>query len=172
MFQLKTISRESIPRALTKAERYRLLNEPAQAESICRDVLAIDPANHDALVCLILALTEMFVEVASARPRVDEALALVLRLGHPFDRLYYEGMVHERWARALVHAGYPTASVSALFEDAMRCFEEAQPQAGPGNNDAVLRWNACVRFMEHHHVEPPEDEGEGPVDFDDEMPVR
>ena len=35
MFELKPLSREAIPRALEKAERYRLLNEPAEAESIC-----------------------------------------------------------------------------------------------------------------------------------------
>jgi hypothetical protein len=34
-FDLKPISIASIPRALEKAERYRLLNEPEQAESIC-----------------------------------------------------------------------------------------------------------------------------------------
>lgn len=171
MFALRTISKDSIPRALAKAERYRLLNEPSQAESICRDILAIDPLNHDALVCLILALTDMFADVASARPRVDEALALVLRLRHDFDRLYYEGMVHERWARALLHAGYPPASVFSLLSDAMRCFDEAHPHAGPGNNDAVLRWNACVRFMQEHRIQPQEEEP-AQADFDDDMPAR
>ena len=34
-FQLKTLSPEAVPRALAKAERYRLLNEPGEAESIC-----------------------------------------------------------------------------------------------------------------------------------------
>jgi hypothetical protein len=171
VFTLRSISRDSIPRALAKAERYRLLNEPSQAESICRDILAIDPNNHDALTCLILALTDMFADVSSARPRVDEALALVLRLRNDHDRLYYEGMVHERWARALLHAGYPPGSVYALLRDAMRCFDEAQPHAGPGNNDAVLRWNACVRFMQENRIEPP-DEAPPQADFDDEMPMR
>src|SRR6266496_5947017 len=32
---LKPISRAAIPRALERAERYRLLSEPEQAESIC-----------------------------------------------------------------------------------------------------------------------------------------
>jgi hypothetical protein len=42
-FDLKPISIASIPRALEKAERYRLLNEPEQAESICLDILDAEP---------------------------------------------------------------------------------------------------------------------------------
>ena len=55
-FELKTLHPDAVPRALAKAERYRLLNEPSQAESICRDVLAVDAANQDALTMLLLAL--------------------------------------------------------------------------------------------------------------------
>ena len=43
--ELKRISQAALPAALAKAERYRLLNEPEQAESICRDVLAVEPKN-------------------------------------------------------------------------------------------------------------------------------
>lgn len=46
MFELKPLSEGAIPKALKKAERYRLLNEPRQAESICQDVLSIDPDNE------------------------------------------------------------------------------------------------------------------------------
>ena len=38
-----------MPAALEKALRYRLLNEPVEAESICRDVLEVDPDNQAAL---------------------------------------------------------------------------------------------------------------------------
>ena len=58
MFELKRLSDEAIPAALEKALRYRLLNKPAEAESICRDVLQIDPENQEALVVLLLALTD------------------------------------------------------------------------------------------------------------------
>ena len=57
-FQLKKISSDGIPHAMEKAERYRLLNDPAQAESICLDVLVVDSDNQDALRCLILSLTD------------------------------------------------------------------------------------------------------------------
>ena len=60
MFELKRLSKEAIPAALDKALRYRLLDEPAEAESICRDVLSIDPDNQEALVLLLLALTDGF----------------------------------------------------------------------------------------------------------------
>ena len=39
MFELERISIDAVPAALEKAERYRLLNEPLMAESICLDVL-------------------------------------------------------------------------------------------------------------------------------------
>jgi hypothetical protein len=37
-----------------------LLNEPAEAESICHDVLRIDPENQQALIVLLLTLTDQF----------------------------------------------------------------------------------------------------------------
>ena len=66
MFALKPISRDSVAGALAKAERYRLLNEPNEAESICRDILQVDPANQEALISLILALTDQMSEDTSA----------------------------------------------------------------------------------------------------------
>ena len=57
MSELKKLSKEAIPAALEKAERYRLLNEPGEAESICLDILAIDPENQRAIIMLLLALT-------------------------------------------------------------------------------------------------------------------
>jgi len=57
-FKLKPISREAIPRAIQKAERYRLINQSWAAESICRDILQIDPANQQVLVMFVLTLTE------------------------------------------------------------------------------------------------------------------
>jgi hypothetical protein len=43
---LKPISKDGIPEAISKAELYRNLNEPGEAESICRDILAADPENQ------------------------------------------------------------------------------------------------------------------------------
>ena len=57
-FDLKPISVESIPEALAKVERYRLLNEPSLAESICLDILAIVPGHQQALISMLLARTD------------------------------------------------------------------------------------------------------------------
>jgi hypothetical protein len=171
MHELKPIAKESIARALSKAERYRLLNEPFQAESICRDVLAIDETNQEALICLILSITDMF---ATGETEVDDAQQLVERLKGTFDRMYYQGMIQERWARALVGAGYPPESADRWFQMAMRAFEDAQRHATPGNDDAVLRWNACVRMMERIRAEgdDTEDGEDGDMSFDDDVPMR
>ena len=59
-FDLKPISVESIPEAFEKVERYRLLNEPGLAESICLDILEIVPDHQQALISLLLARTEQF----------------------------------------------------------------------------------------------------------------
>ena len=54
MFKLKPLHPNAVPAALAKAERYRLLNEPLEAESICRDILRLEPDNHAALVVWVL----------------------------------------------------------------------------------------------------------------------
>ena len=66
-FELKRIAPDSIPEALSKVERYRLLNEPSLAESICLDILAVAPENQDALISLLLARTDQF--GAGGQPR-------------------------------------------------------------------------------------------------------
>ena len=73
MFELKPLSPDAIPQALEKAHHYRLLNEPAEAESICLDVLEIDPDNQQALVTLLLALTDRLTKgyAIGARKRKD-----------------------------------------------------------------------------------------------------
>ena len=58
--ELQPISAAAVPRAVAKAKHYRLLNEPAEAESICRDVLSAQPDNDQVMVVLLLALTDQF----------------------------------------------------------------------------------------------------------------
>jgi hypothetical protein len=60
MSDLKSLHKDAIPAALEKATRYRLLNEPAEAESICLDVLKTEPENQEAIITLLLALTDRF----------------------------------------------------------------------------------------------------------------
>jgi hypothetical protein len=85
--KLKAISADGIPHAIEKAERYRLLNDPAQAESICRDVLAVDRDNQQALRILILALTdEVFSSRQGAGHAAREAREHILQLDDEYER--------------------------------------------------------------------------------------
>jgi hypothetical protein len=152
VFQPKPLSRNAIPAALAKAERYRLLNEPGEAESICLDVLQIEPANQDAVVMLILALTDQFPqELPSSRNAPARATDLVGRLSEEYDRLYYAGIIRERRAKAVLHRDrYASAATAAEWiREAMGFFERAEAVRPAGNDDAVLRWNACARLLEH-----------------------
>jgi hypothetical protein len=152
MTELKSISAAAIPVALEKALRYRLLNEPLEAESICRDILAADPDNREALVTLVLALTDLFdEEYVSASV---QAKALLPRLSTEYERAYYEGIVHERWAKAEAHRHVPDHVVAGWIRRAMRCFERAEHLSPPQNPDAVLRWNTCARLLARYESHP------------------
>ncbi len=160
--QLKTISREAIPEATAKADWYRLLNEPGEAESICRDVLAVDSGEQTALRLLGLAITDQFSGTPSDRRA--EAEAVFQKLEDPYERLYFAGIVRERFAKAQLAAGRPPHTMIVLFEDALKWFEEAEKIRPAGNDEAILRWNRCVRILnnmavsdrerEHAHFEP------------------
>jgi len=153
-FELKRISLASIPHALEKAEGYRLRNDPAQAESIYRDVLAVDGGHHEALRGLILALTDQFgADGAAGAPR--EAQTLVDRLTDAYERAYYTGIVCERKARALLkQRNVVRSSVYDGLRQAMEWYERAEALRPPGNDDAVLRWNSCVRAIASERLEP------------------
>jgi hypothetical protein len=161
MFELKRLSPAAIPQALSKAERYRLLNESWQAESICLDVLDVEADHQEAIVTLILAITDQFQQNAAGG--TGRARALLPRLRDEYQRLYYEGIIWERRGKALLDAGH-AGSGSAVYEwlrDAMDSFERAAACRPAGNDDALLRWNTCVRLLERHpHVKPREDSRE------------
>jgi hypothetical protein len=155
MFSLKPIATESIPRAIDKAERYRLLNEPHFAESICLDVLAIDPDNQQALVVYLLALTDQFGD--NREGGVGRALGVIAKLRGEYERAYYTGIIHERRGKARLAQG-GLGSGNAAFEllhDAMHWYEKAQALHSAGNDDAILRYNTCVRLIQDYRLEPP-----------------
>lgn len=146
-YQLKRISANAIAEAVAKAELYRSLNEPEEAESICRDILAIEPNHQLALRLLGLALTDQFTGGASDRYRETERL--FEELYDPYEQLYYTGILYERRAKAQLNAGQTRASVLALFEEALRLFSEAERIRPSGNDDSILRWNRCVRLLQN-----------------------
>jgi tetratricopeptide (TPR) repeat protein len=162
MFELKPISHDAISVALEKAERYRLLNEPAQAESICLDILRIDPDNQKALVMMLLALTDQLGSGGAA----TRARTVVSRLKGEYERAYYTGIICERSARASFDNGSPGAAFSSydLFREAMEWYEKAEALRPPGNDDAVLRWNTCVRTLQKNpSLRPRPEESFEPV---------
>jgi hypothetical protein len=147
-FELKVLSREAIPEALEKAIRYRLLNEPSQAESICLDILRISPANQDALTTLLLALTDQFGTGVS----VSRAKELLERLEGEYERAYYAGILAERCARARLRDGQLGAA-SIIYDElreAMSWYETAEAARPPKNDDSILRWNTCARTLMQH----------------------
>jgi tetratricopeptide (TPR) repeat protein len=148
--QLKPITKEGIPSALEKAERYRLLNDSSAAESICLDVLEIDPANQEALVSLLLSITDQFVEEMA--DNVRRAREVVPRLADEYERIYYTGIIIERRARAQLHRGaLGSADVASEgFREAMRWYERAEGMRPAGNDEAILRWNTCARLLGRH----------------------
>jgi len=147
-FKLKTISKAGIPEAITKAELYRSLNEPEEAESICCDILAVEPEHQLALRLLGLAITDQF--CGDGSDRHGEVGSLFHRLSANYERLYYMGLLHERRAKAQMRMGHPLHSLAPLFVEAMRCFADAELIHPPDNDDAVLRWNRCARLLQSH----------------------
>jgi hypothetical protein len=164
VFTPKPIGREAIPAALEKAERYRLLNEPGGAESICLDVLALDPEDQRALVTLLLAITDQFDEDTAANVR--RARDVLPRLSDAYKRVYYAGVVDERHAKALLRRGVLRSGEAAygLLRDAMRRYEEAEKIRPAGDDEAILRWNTCARLLAaNQQLRPGEQEAYEPA---------
>ncbi|MDP9146886.1 MAG: hypothetical protein M3N22_04460 [Acidobacteriota bacterium] len=144
--QLKSISKAGIPEAIAKVELYRYLNEPEEAESICRDILEVVPDHQLARRLLGLAITDQFTGYAG--DRYAEAAAIFDGLRDQYERSYYSGLLHERRAKVQLHAGYSAHILLPLIENAMNCFAEAEKIRPPGNDDSILRWNRCVRLLQ------------------------
>lgn len=168
-YKIKRISKAGIDEAIAKAELYRSLNEPEEAESICRDILTIEPQHQLAMRLLGLALTDQFTGRGSDRHR--EAEEIFRQLQDPYERLYYTGILHERRAKAQLNAGQLPRSLFALFDHALCSFAEAEKIRPAGNDDAILRWNRCVRLLQNPAYEWGEMEQElVPFDAQDAPP--
>src|SRR5207247_514489 len=162
MSELKSLSKEAVPAALEKAMRYRLLNEPAEAESICLDILRADPDNQQALVILVLALTDRFSTGYAVSD--TQAQEMIARLREPYERAYYSGIICERRAKAFLRQGSGGSAFNAFekLRQAMKCYEQAEALCHPGNDDALLRWNTCARIIMGNKLVPPPKEAYEP----------
>ena len=160
MFELKPLSKEAVPAALEKAERYRLLNEPWEAGSICRDILEADPENQEARIVLLLSLTDQFRTGGGTSAQATErAREVVEGLRGEYERAYYSGIICERRAKVIL-ARSSIGSGAVTYDwlrRAMEWYEKAEALQAPGNDDAVLRWNTCARIiMQDESLRPEE----------------
>jgi len=167
--QLKSISKPGIPEAIAKAELYRYLNEPEEAESTCRDILAIDPDQQLAKRMLGLSITDQFLGISA--DRYAEVQSIFQSLRAPYERHYYTGLLHERRAKAQLHPGCSPHILLPLIEQAMSHFAEAEKIRPAHNDDSILRWNRCVRLLESRpefHAQHP---GPTRLESEDTPPV-
>ena len=158
MSRIKSISKEAIPRALERAERYRLMKEPSVSESICLDILEVEPEHQEALITLLLSLSEQFKD--RLMPAYKKSLEILKKITDAYQRVFYEGIVYERRALSHFHKGAYGSGQQAFvwFQKALGAYEKAMELRPPGNDDAILRWNNCVRTIERNHeICPPPD---------------
>jgi tetratricopeptide (TPR) repeat protein len=146
-YELKRLSEKNLNHALEKAEKYRDLNQPEEAESICRDVLEVSPDHQPTLRTLGLALTDRY---RSSWMRLHaEALAVFGRLKNDYERVYYTGIAWERCGKAQLEQEAGRGAYDA-FHQALKLFERAEGIADSSNPDPILRWNRCVRELTTH----------------------
>jgi len=155
-FELKKISSDALEQALAKAKQYRVLEQPQQAESLCLDILAVDPDHQEALVVMVLALTDQFRRGGSGVIR--RAKKYLAQMEHEYDKLYYSGIISEREGRAMLDRGAARGFAYECFREAMDLYEKAEAIRPEKNDDAILRWNSCARTIMNEKLVPPEKE--------------
>jgi hypothetical protein len=162
MFELKSLHKDAIAAALEKANRYRLLNEPGAAESICLDILQSEPDNQEALVMLVLAMSDRFGKDYSVGD--TKIQNYISEIKDEYKRTYYNGIIYERRAKALLSKGASgyESNIYELLIQAMTWFEKAEAISPGGNDEAILRWNGCARILNSNKTLVPR---EMPDDF-------
>ena len=122
-YRLKSLGARDLEAALAKAEQYRALNEPEEAESICRDILAVSSDHQLALRTLGLALTDRFDKNWTSC--FDESLTVFKKLKSEYEVVYYSGVAWERCAKAQLENGQ-VRNAAHSFERALEQFESAE----------------------------------------------
>jgi hypothetical protein len=154
--KLKPITIDAVPAALVKAERYRLIGDPSGAESICLDVLAVDPTNQQAVSTLLLAITDQMDDgLAEGVMRAREVLP---KITDEYRRQYYSGIICERRAKAQLKRGGPRCHEisSEWLREAMEHYGRAENNRPAGDDGAILRWNTCARILDRNErLHPP-----------------
>jgi tetratricopeptide (TPR) repeat protein len=146
MYELKRLTAANLEAAIAKAAHYRDLNQPEEAESICRDVLDVDTTHQTAWKILGLAITDRF--ASGEVGLLEAAIEAFEKLGEEYERVYHIGVAWERAAKAHLERGEAHSAVTA-FEHALELFASAEKMR-PESPDPVLRWNRCVRLLRSH----------------------
>ena len=163
--KLHNIHADAIKKALKKAKQYRSLIEPEIAESICLDILHIDENNQDALVVYILALTDQF-HHTEKKMQVKLIQKAIKKLISQYQRYYYTGLLNERRARFLISQPMSHSFAYDYFIEALQNYQRAE-QIRPENNDeAILRWNSCIRMIQQEKLQPRLDSEDVLVDME------
>lgn len=140
--RLKPLTQKNLEAAVAMAAHYRALNQPDEAESICRDVLGVAPTHEAALRTLGLALTD---RLATDTAAFDEALATFARLPAEYDRVYFAGVAWERRGKAQLAVSAHDALHA--YEQALDHFAKAESLAPAEKPEPLLRYNCCVRAL-------------------------
>jgi len=151
-FKLKPLSKDSIEAALSKAEHYRLLNQPRLSESICLDILALEPQHQKSLRVLLLALTDQF---QSSTKTAKQAREIANGLKDEYERLYYTGIISERLGSVALNSGAHSSEADAYewYTEAMEFYEKADSvNQDSKNDDPILRWNTCARIIMQYNL--------------------
>ena len=163
--ELHRISADANPAALDMARQYRSLLEPEQAESICLDILAVEPDHHEAQIVLILALTDQFSHSGQMLD-AKRVLKLVDVLPEEYERFYYRGLVSERRGRAMLNESMSRSFTYEYFREAMQWYAQSQTLRPEHNDDAILRCNACLRTVRRERLQPRADRDEAHLDME------
>ena len=142
-YRVKRISTAGIAEAIAKAELYRSLSEPEEAESICRDILTIEPQHQLAL--RLLGLPDRSVHRSWVRS-YREAEEIFQQLN---DRMNGTTTLGSRTSDARKRSSKPGNCLLTVQALRTGSYLSQRLRNSPAeNDDAILRWNRCVRLLQ------------------------
>ncbi len=147
------IHKNTINSALDKAKQYRLLLEPELAVSICLDIFNIDKKHQETIIVYILALSDNLSKQKNDT-KIFDAIKL---LTSEYHKKYYTGIYHERKALSLMKGNMSASFAYNLFTKAMDFYKQAIEISADDNDDAILRYNSCIRIIQHNRLSPRQD---------------
>ena len=163
--ELHDIRINAVGEALAKAKQYRSLLEPEIAESICLDVLNIDPENQDVLIIYILALCDQ-ISRTEKQTQIKMIERTIEQLTSQYKRYYYSGLLNERRARHLITQAMSHSFAYDYFYEALKFYQQAIDRCPDQNDEAILRWNSCIRTIEKEKLKPRRDSEDILVDME------